>query len=65
MNYKLFLWKDVLHDYDSGIMGAMAENVEQARDMLRKKDSNIPKYDLAKDPEIFETPEVFICWGGA
>ncbi len=60
---KLFVWEEVLTDWSDGIMFALAENVEQAREEILKKGSVID-VDLAKEPDVYETPIGFAVWGG-
>jgi len=60
---KLFVWEGVLTDWTDGIMFALAENVEQAREEILKKGSVID-VDLAKEPDVYETPIGFAVWGG-
>jgi hypothetical protein len=66
MTMKVFVWEDVLTDYSSGLMVAIAQTVEEARDALLKECSYIPKGDLDQQPKEFDLsePAVFLCWGG-
>jgi hypothetical protein len=68
---KLFIWKDVLTDYTSGIAFALAENVEEARKIIFAKFekeeqylSNSLKADLSDKPEMIDTKDGFYIWGG-
>ena len=68
---KLFVWKEVLIDYTSGIAFALAENVEDARKQIAAKYekeegyvSSELKKDLFDEPIIIEKPEGFYIWGG-
>ncbi len=70
-NLKLFVWEDVLEDYTSGVMFALAENVEEARkvimDKCEKEDSYTSKtlqVDLASEPKVIDNSEGFYVWGG-
>ncbi len=58
---KLFVWEDVLRDYTSGIVVALAENEEAAFKLVKEKCSYIP--EIGK-PRIIEKPEAFVVWGG-
>ena len=60
---KLFVWEEVLTDYSDGIMFALAENVEEARAEIRNRGLVI-EVDLAKEPDVYETPIGFAVWGG-
>lgn len=62
---KLYVWEDVLRDYSSGIMFALASSVEEAREMLLAKCNYIPESDLNKTPKIYQNEKVaFELWGG-
>ncbi len=68
---KLFIWKNVLTDYTSGIAFALAENAEEARKTIfakfEKKEqylSDILKSDLSDEPEIIDSKDGFYVWGG-
>lgn len=71
MTLKLFVWENVLTDYSDGIMFALAETVEQAREVIIKKDpgayfkGGVMHNDLLKEPKIIDTAEGFLLWGGA
>lgn len=64
---KVFVWEDVLVDYKSGIMVAVAPTVEEARIALLKKCFYLPKEDLNKQPMELDLskPAVFVCWGSS
>lgn len=63
---KVFVWDDVLTDYTSGMMVAIAPTVEEARDALLKECNYIPEGDLNQQPKEFDLtePAAFVCWGG-
>jgi len=68
---KLFVWKDVLTDYTSGIAFALAENVDEARKLILEKYEKEQSYvsdmlvsDLNTEPLIIENKEGFYVWGG-
>ncbi len=63
---KLFVWEDTLTDYTSGIMVAVATDVEQARKQLLEVCSYIPDKDLGNSPDVYELddPVAFAVWGG-
>ena len=64
---KLYFWEDVLYDYTSGIMFAIANSVEEARATLLEECNYIPEEDLEKEPKVFELDKPFaaFCWGGS
>jgi hypothetical protein len=76
---KLYVWEDVLTDYTSGVMFALASSVEEARDTILKKESEDtfnkmkagkPFYHgcvwqgLQGEPSVWETAVGFAVWGG-
>ena len=63
---KLYVWENVLTDYTSGIMFAVAEDVLAARLALVQNCGYIPDADLAQTPKEFDmsSPVAFTCWGG-
>lgn len=71
MTRKLFIWHDVLPDYKSGVIFAMADTVDQARQVVlaqgRKPENQWMLRDLAKDiieePEVFDEPCAGWLWG--
>lgn len=63
---KAFVWEDVLADYTSGMMVAVAPTVEEARAALLKECYYIPEGDLNQQPKELDLSEAvgFVCWGG-
>lgn len=61
---KLYVWEDVLTDYTSGVMFALATSVDEARNLILKKWDYVPRDDLAREPRCIEAPEGFAVWGG-
>lgn len=66
MKMKIFLWENVLTDYTSGKMIAIAPTLEEARAALVKECDYIPEGDLLQQPKEIELsePVAFVCWGG-
>jgi len=64
-NLKLYVWEDVLWDWKAGIMFALAESVEQAREILLRRypDSFSVSEDITKEPTIYNSPTGFAQWG--
>ena len=64
---KLFLWEDVLCDYTSGIMGAVAETKEDAIKALLKECPYIDQREFDSPHTEHELTEAkgFYCWGGS
>jgi hypothetical protein len=65
---KLFVWDNVLTDYTSGIMFAIAPDVEDARKQLIAEWSDLSTVaeDLATEPKVYRTDRR-VCravWGG-
>ena len=72
-NLKLFIWHDVLQDHTSGVMFAMAENVEQAKELIIEKILeekgagwvlDDAKKELKLTPEEVTLPKGFYLYGG-
>lgn len=68
---KLFVWEDSLCDHTCGVMFALAESVEQAREMIMGKQNREKVWiqeeleeDLTKEPKVITTPTAFIIPGG-
>lgn len=61
---RLFVWRNVLTDYSSGIMFALAASPDHARELLLAGCSYLPPEDLAQEPEVFDTAVAFSLWGG-
>jgi len=65
---KLFVWQDVLTDYTSGIMFALANSVEEAREVIcpgwaeqqRRREAgdesylSIVQFDLGGAPDVYD-----------
>lgn len=68
-NLTLYVWEEILCNYGCGIAFALAKNVHQARELLRKK-MHADLYpeelheDLKKEPRIVSEPEGFYVAGG-
>jgi hypothetical protein len=64
--YKVFVWDNVLTDYTSGVMFAVARSVEEARTALLRECNYIPKSDLNEEPQVYALSELpaRVVWGG-
>lgn len=64
--YKVFVWDNVLEDYTSGGMFAVAKNVSDARAALLKECSYIPESDLGQEPKVYDITDcpARAVWGG-
>ncbi len=60
---KLYVWQGVLTDYTDGIMFALAESQEHARELISKKMGRRTD-ELDQDPEVFDSPAGFFLEGG-
>lgn len=66
---KMFAWDDVLRDYSTGLIVVLANDVDEARALVK----DIYKYDpdeyvteiLNVEPDVYEEPTVVYCQGGA
>ena len=61
----LYVWEDVLCDYTSGVMFALAHSVDEARELLRKRCDWLPETDLMGDPVIYDDKMAYYVWGGS
>jgi hypothetical protein len=61
---RLYVWEDVLTDYTSGVMFAMAESVDEARRLVRE--SGLPAYntEVDEEPDVYDSPVGFHLYGG-
>ena len=64
---KVYVWTDVLLDYTSGMMVAIAPTAEEARAVLLRVCDFLPEGDLNQQPKEFDLsePVAFVCWGGS
>ena len=60
---KLYVWHDVLRDYTDGIAFALAESVEEAREMV-KEDVGCAEGEFDVEPTVYESKMVCHIWGG-
>jgi hypothetical protein len=62
---KLFVWQNAFHDYTAGLAVALAENAEEARDLIRPL-VGYDASDLGKRPEEFDLDKsvAFFVHGG-
>jgi hypothetical protein len=66
---KMFVWRDVLTDYTSGIAVALAKTEEEARTVILRDAKDYERKSLGSDisgkaDEIYENPSGVHCWGG-
>lgn len=67
---KMFVWRNVLTDYTSGIAVALAKNADEARTVIIRDAKDYEKkslaYDISGPPdEIYDKPSGVHCWGGS
>lgn len=63
---KLYVWHNVLTDYTSGVMFALAHSADEARKLVRKgyrPDSPVYE-DSEATPTMYKSPHGFCVWGG-
>ena len=67
-NLKLYVWDDVLVDYSSGVMFALANNVEEAREVILDSEYSYNEGTIVKDlkqkPKVYQEPFGLAIWGG-
>ena len=66
---KLFIWREIRCDYSCGIGFAMAHNVEEAREVIKKNSEDweweCHEYELDNSYEMYEAPYgTWISGGG-
>lgn len=65
---KLYIWKDVLRDYTSGVIFAMAYTLAQARKVVVEDAEDWAKESvvsaMSNEPEVHESPYGFYLYGG-
>ena len=62
---KLFIWRNVLADYTSGIAFALAETEQEAREMLLKDEDCLARDASFKEkPLVYEDKMCDTLWGG-
>lgn len=68
---KLYVWENVLEGWTAGVMFALAQDADHARELIRLRAGNgfgphsRLHEDLAKEPRVIEQPEGFFVWGEA
>jgi len=63
-NLKLFLWEDVLCDYTCGVIFALAETLDEAKELVNKESDYNVDWAMKKEPRIIENKFGFSLWGG-
>ena len=75
MALKLYVWTDVLTDYSSGIMFALAESADHAREIIHQEYEG-KSYkeatwkgtvwnDLSNEPSVYDSAIGFLIWGAS
>lgn len=70
---KLFLWTNVLRDYSPGVIFAVAETEEQAKELVMQHEDpegvlppSFVREEMDRNPpQVIEEPFGFWLWGGA
>ena len=63
---KLFVWEGVLTDYTDGVMFALAETKEEAKDIINKRyvfwcvENDLNEYE----PDVYDSKVGFAVFGG-
>lgn len=75
---KLYVWENALRDWNTGIMFALAPNIQEARNLIMKSDGEglwdrkealkaprgYTEAELLAEPKVFETPVGYAIYGG-
>lgn len=67
---RLFVWKTVLESYGYGTAFALAEDIQQARELLEseytgKKNTKDWTEIWEKMPDVYDSPFCYFQWGSA
>ena len=60
----LYVWEDVLRDYSTGIVFALAESPQEARAMIFDQIGNFYEHEFEVEPQLITEKTVFIKFGG-
>jgi hypothetical protein len=63
-NLNLYVWEDVLRDYSSGIVFALAESPQEARTMIIEQIGDFYEHEFKVEPQLVTEKKVFIKYGG-
>lgn len=70
---KLYVWEEVLCDYTCGVIFALANNVDEARELVVKKYASCPGDEweesslmspMQEEPKVYDASEGFRVRGG-
>lgn len=65
---RLFVWRDVLRDYTSGIIAAIATDADEAREAVVAGAEDWEKAtlyaEMGEPPEVHDAPFGVHVWGG-
>ena len=69
---KLYVWEEVLCDWTDGIIFALANNVDEARELVMDKyvdqddnwEENTLRFSMQDEPKVYDSPAGFRLWGG-
>jgi len=63
-NLKLYVWEDVLCDYTCGVIFALAETLDEAKELVNEESEYNLDWEMEKEPKIIENKFAFSLWGG-
>ena len=61
---RLYVWEDVLSDYTSGVMFALAPSLEEARRMLIETGVAAVEHAVTEPHKVYDRPFALALWGG-
>jgi len=61
--YKLFFWDDVLENYGTGVMFAIARDLQEAKQLILAHMPCVPEHEFEKECQIIEGPFGFAMYG--
>jgi hypothetical protein len=66
---KMFVWDDVLRDWTPGLIAVLANDIEEARALVRDVYGNATEEYMTEilnvEPDVYEEPTVVYVAGGA
>jgi hypothetical protein len=63
-NLKLFVWEDVLNDYTPGLVCVLANDLEEALNLIEEKYDWYRKEVGGHPYKVITSPEAFAVYGG-
>jgi hypothetical protein len=62
---KLYVWEEVLCEYECGIICVLAKDEEQARELVHKSNAFAARTTSGLSPRVVSKPEAFVVYGSS